>query len=106
MARARSPLLDFAVYVVVRLGVCFIQMLPDETACGFAGILATLAYHLDRRHRRVADDNLRHAFPYLDDAERDRLVGGTFRHFFALVVEIARLPRKLCVGNWRTHVTL
>src|SRR6266568_5330668 len=106
MARPRSPLLDYLAYVVVRLGVCLIQMLPDEAACGFASLLATLAYYLDRRHRQVADDNLRHAFPHLDDAERDGLVRGTFRHFLALVVEIARLPRKLCVGNWRDHVTL
>src|SRR2546421_653763 len=102
----RSRLMDYLTYVVVRLGVCLIQMLPDEAAGGFAGMLATLAYHFDRRHRQVADDNLRHAFPHLDGAERDRLVRGTFRHFLALVVEIARLPRKLCVGNWRDHVTL
>jgi len=106
MARPCSRLLDYAAYLAVRLGVCFIQALSDEVARGFAGMLATIAYRVDRRHRQVADDNLRHAFPKLSDAERDRLVRATFCHFLSLVIEIARLPRKLCVGNWRDHVTL
>jgi KDO2-lipid IV(A) lauroyltransferase len=106
MARPRSPLLDYLAYAIVRLGVCLMQALPEATARGFAGLLAKLAYRLDRRHRQVADDNLRHAFPKLTDAQRDRVVRATFQHFLSLIVEIARLPRKLCVGNWRDHVTL
>jgi KDO2-lipid IV(A) lauroyltransferase len=106
MPRPPSPLLDYLAYLAVRLGVCFIQMLPNEAARGFARILATLAHRFDRRHRQVADDNLRHAFPELCDRERERLVRATFRHFLSLIIEIARLPRKLCVGNWREHVTL
>ena len=39
-----------------------------------ARVLAWLAYHVDRRHRLVAADNLRHAFPDLDEVAVDRLV--------------------------------
>jgi Kdo2-lipid IVA lauroyltransferase/acyltransferase len=106
MARPRSPILDFAAYAVLRLGIALMQALTDRAALGFAKSLGWLAYRIDRRHRGVADDNLRHAFPKMDARERDRIVRGCFHHFTALIVEIARLQRKLHVSTWRRCVTL
>ena len=56
----RSPLLDYAAYLVVRLAICLMQILTDRAACGFAGLLGWLAYHAG-----LADE----------DPTRDRLVG-------------------------------
>src|SRR5580704_12968630 len=106
MVKPRSAIADFAAYVVLRLGVAFMQTLTDRAARGFAASVAWLAYKLDRRHRQVADDNLRHAFPAMSAGERDRVAGGSFRHFATLIVEIARLQRKLHVLSWRRHVNL
>ncbi len=61
--KPRNPITDFAVYVTVRAIVCFLQTLPLRVALGLGNVLALIAYHLDRRHREVARDNLRHAFP-------------------------------------------
>ena len=87
--KRRSISLDFSVYLAVRIGVSLIQALPFALACRFAEILAWLLYHLDRRHRQVALDNLRHAFPNeYTDAELDKLTRKVFRHFCLMIMEI------------------
>src|SRR5579885_364227 len=105
MARPRSRVADFAVYLAVRLVVCLVQALPYRAACAVAGGFAWLAYHLDRRHREVAHDNLRHAFGgQLTDAGRDRMVRAVYRHFCTLLVDIIQLPRNLHPFTWRRHM--
>jgi KDO2-lipid IV(A) lauroyltransferase len=107
MSKPRSKAADYAVYLVVRVVVCVLQALPYDTACRAAAGLARLLYHLDRRHRRVADDNLRQAFPgRYTDAERDGLVRSVYRHFCQLLIEIVQVPRRLSARNWRDHVEL
>ncbi len=104
--KQRKPLLDWLVYLVVRLLVCVIQAMPDGVARGFADVLAAVAYRVDTRHRKVAAENLTCAFPEKTPAEIDQLVRGCYRHFTALVVEIAVLPKKLRVENWRRYASL
>ena len=57
MSRARSHVGDYVVYLMVRVVICFIQMLSYGMA-RVARHLARLAYWLDRRHRLVALENL------------------------------------------------
>ncbi len=104
--KPRKPLLDWLVYVAVRLTVCVIQAMPDGVARGFADVLAAVAYRVDKRHRKVATENLTFAFPEKTPAEITRLVKGCYRHFATLVVEIAVLPKKLRVENWRRYASL
>jgi KDO2-lipid IV(A) lauroyltransferase len=68
--------------------------------------LAWLAYQVDRRHRLVALENLRHAFGEGDKAERDQLVRAVYRHFCTMLMEIIHLPRMLHPQNWKRHMTL
>lgn len=106
MAQSRKPVADYAVYLAVRILVAGLQAVPVGWAFAAAELLAKLAYRLDKRHRLVAADNLRHAFPDKPEADIDRLVRGCYRHFCTLLVEIALLPRKLRVHNWRRFATL
>jgi KDO2-lipid IV(A) lauroyltransferase len=107
MSKERNKAADYAVYLVVRLVVCIIQALSFRAACRLAGGLAWLLYKLDRRHRLVADDNLRHAFPDLTDPVlRDRRVRDVYRHFCLLLMEIVHLPRCLRPKSWRHHLNL
>lgn len=106
MAKPRRPAVDFAVFLAVRATVCIVQALPTSWAFAFADLLAAAAYRLDKRHRRVAEENLRAAFPERTPAAIDRLVLGCYRHFALLVVEMILLPRKLHVENWRNYATL
>jgi KDO2-lipid IV(A) lauroyltransferase len=106
MPKPPRPARDYAVYLAVRTLVCLVQAVPAGAAFVVADWLAALAYRIDRRHRLVAADNLRHAFPDRSPADLDRLVRGCYRHFVRLVVEIARLPRTLRVSSWRDHAAL
>jgi Kdo2-lipid IVA lauroyltransferase/acyltransferase len=102
MAKPRKPLADFAVYLAVRTIVCALQAVPLRIALGFGRCLALLAYQVDRRHREVARDNLRHAFPErcADPVECDRLVRACYTHFCTMVVELALLARRMHLHNW------
>ena len=100
-------MLDFAVYVFVRLLVCLIQALSYEQARGLAAGLAWLAHKLDRRHRLVAHENLRNAFPgEYTYAQLDALVRQVYVHFCTLIVEMAHLPRMMHLSNWRRHLDM
>ncbi|MFO0967049.1 MAG: hypothetical protein U0793_15895 [Gemmataceae bacterium] len=103
--KKRSPALDYVVYAVIRLVVCVLQALSFRAACRFADLLAWLAYQVDKRHREVAKENLRHAFPGVyNEQELDHLVRHVYRHFCLLLVEIVHLPRRLHQENWTKHV--
>ena len=107
MSRKRSRVADYLVYLVVRVVVCIVQILPPDTARRLARRLAWLAHKVDRRHRLVADDNLRHAFgDRLDEAGRQRLVFEVYVHFCTMLIEILQLPRRLHPTTWRRHVEL
>lgn len=103
--KKRSAAVDYLVYCVVRVVICILQALPFGVACRFAGFLAWFAHLVDKRHREVARDNLRHAFPgQYSDAEVSRLVRRIYQHFCLLLVEIVHLPRRVHQGNWTKHI--
>lgn len=106
MSKSRSRFTDFAVYLLVRAVVCILQALSFRAACHAANGLAWLIYRVDRRHRLVALDNLRHAFGEGDAAERDRLVRAIYRHFCVLLMEMVHMPRMLHPQNWKRHLDI
>ena len=113
MAKAGKPLVDFAIYAIVRLMVGIIQAIPYRTGLALADGLAALAYHLDKRHRMVAHENLAFAFPDTmgnhvpgGPKKRDVMVRATLRHFCRLVIEMIWLPRVFQVGSWKRHIDL
>ena len=106
MARKpRKVIVDFAICFAVRLVVCLVQALPTALAFKFAEFLGGLAHRLDKRHRIVAADNLRAAFPELtsDPLRLDRLVRASYRHLALVAIEIILFPRKLHVASWRRY---
>lgn len=98
-AKKRLLATDYLVYLVVRVGVAVLQAIPWSWALALADALAWLAYRLDRRHREVARDNLRHAFPEKSPAEIDALVRATYRHMLTMFIEMVRLPREVNLRN-------
>ncbi len=93
MAKQRSRAADYIVYVIVRYVVCVVQLLPWSLALGLARGLAWLLFRIDRKHRLIAIDNVRHAFPDLDNEAVDGLVRASFVHLTTMVVEMIRMPR-------------
>jgi KDO2-lipid IV(A) lauroyltransferase len=110
MSRSKKPrpaALDYLVYLVARFIVAVAQAMTIEQSYALADALAALAYRVDKRHRVVADDNLRAAFGDDLDAEgRDRIIRGVYRHFFRMIMEMLHIPRKMHLETWRRRVRL
>jgi KDO2-lipid IV(A) lauroyltransferase len=107
MARKRSLVVDYLLYVAVRFVVCILQMLSYEWSRRLADGLAWLIYKVDRRHRLVADDNLRHAFgEEYNAAQRDQIVRAIYRHFLGLLITLVHLPRAFHVATWKRYAKL
>ncbi|HMP02382.1 MAG TPA: hypothetical protein PKC45_07775 [Gemmatales bacterium] len=107
MAKPRHRQLDYLVYLAVRLVIALLQVLPLETAARLARLLAWIVYRVDRRHRLVADDNLRQAYgAALTAKQRDRLIRGVYDHFVRMLIEMVHLPRRMFLGSWRRHLSL
>ena len=101
-SKQRSRGADYLVYLAVRLAVCVVQAMPFDGACGLARVFAWLIRLVDKRHRQVARDNLRHAYPgRYSDEQLEALIRGVYRHFCLMLVEILFLPRLVHTGNWR-----
>ena len=81
---------DAIEYAIVRAvnGVIRLMPMPAVRACG--DLLGGAAYHLDRFHRRIAIDNLSHAFPSKSPAERRALARAMFGHFGSLLLELMK----------------
>ncbi len=71
-------LVEYAAYLAVK-GV--VRALPHATARAAGRRIGALAWRVLRRHRRIAEDNLAHALPELDAAERRQIARGAFEHF-------------------------
>jgi KDO2-lipid IV(A) lauroyltransferase len=107
MAKERSKVVDYLVYLAVRAVLCLLQALPYATACRLADGLAWLAYRINRRHRLVALENLGHAFgAAVSPEERDDMVRAVYRHFCTLLIEMAHLSRLLHPCSWHRYLRL
>ena len=107
MAKLRSRPLDFLVYAVIRVLGCVVQIMPPDLSLSFVRALADLAHRFNRRHREVAKDNIRQAFPgrYGEEELRD-FVRDVYRHFAMMMLETALLPRKFTRGTYGRYVDL
>jgi KDO2-lipid IV(A) lauroyltransferase len=65
------------------------RALPRPALAPLGTVLGDLAWAADARHRRVAFENFRAAFPYSEDTDARRLVRRCFRFFGRHVLELA-----------------
>jgi KDO2-lipid IV(A) lauroyltransferase len=99
-------IVDYLVYLVVRVLICLVQAMRIETGEMLARRLAWLFCDLVRIRAPVVDDNLAHAFPELTEFQRKQLARKMWEHLFLLVLEVAHAPRKIHQTNWREYVSL
>ena len=102
----RKLVLDYLVYVVVRILICIVQAMRIETGRALARRLAWLFHDVIGLRAKVIDENLGHALPNLSEAARRRLARQMWEHLFLLVLEVAHTPRKVHETNWRQYMRL
>lgn len=103
---SRKLIVDYLVYLVVRILICLIQATRLETGARAAEWLAWLFADVLRIRGRVVAENLEHAFPDSSPTERRQLARRMWHHLFLMVIEIAHAPRKIHETNWRRYFTL
>jgi len=70
-----------------------IRLLPRDVALALGRQLGNLGRHLVPRRARIADDNLRHAFPEMPSSEREDIVKSVFREMGHGFIEMLRLDK-------------
>ena len=78
-------------YLLVRGVQIVLRPLPMSALRTIGGPLGLLAYAVDRRHRRIAIDNLTTAFPGRSPRECRRIARHVFRHMGRLLLEVLKL---------------
>jgi KDO2-lipid IV(A) lauroyltransferase len=66
------------------------RLLPMTAVRALGRGLGRLAYIVDGLHRRIALDNLAHAFPNRPPAQRRQVARATFAHFGSLLLELLK----------------
>lgn len=75
-------------YAAVRGAVACVRVLPPRLSEAWGGALGRAFYLLDRRHRRIALDNVAAAFPGRPVSEQRAIVRGAFAHFGRLLLAV------------------
>jgi KDO2-lipid IV(A) lauroyltransferase len=105
MAKTRRAAFDFAVYCLFRTVAAVLQALPLAAGYAVAKRLAVILYLLDKRHRRVSEENLRHAFgDRLTPRQRARMTLAVYEHFVKVLIEILHLPRRFRLSTMKRFI--
>lgn len=104
MRKRLQNIVDYLVYVFIRIFICVVQSVSLEGCHRVSQILSWVFNDVLRVRRRLVDDNLRHAFPEKSTKERLLLARQMWEHLFLMVAEVAHAPRTLHGLNWFRHV--
>jgi Kdo2-lipid IVA lauroyltransferase/acyltransferase len=78
-------------YAAVRGAAALVKPLSMARARAWGKALGRLAYHVDRRHRMVALENLAASVPERSEAEREAIARGVFEHFGSVTLELLKV---------------
>src|SRR5262245_21541818 len=88
--KAADPLRHRLEYLLVSAVVFLVRITPDPIVRAAGRALGRTAYLVDRRRRRIAEQNLAAAFPSRSPDERRAIVRGAFAHFGVLLLELLK----------------
>ncbi len=102
MKKKSSKLSDFVQYIGVRAFVSVIRLLPLNIGMLVGKSLAYAIYLIDRKHRKVAYENLRNAYGEdLSDFQIKKIIRRNYLHFASVGIDFIRLPQIVNSSNWQ-----
>jgi KDO2-lipid IV(A) lauroyltransferase len=101
--KRHHPVLDWLLYVAVRVLVIFLSLFSIETDLRFACFLGRLLWKHYHRGRQRALDNLRASFPEKSEDWLWRTGRRSFEHLVMLTVDVLFTPRLVRKRNWRLY---
>ncbi len=106
MRLSRKKLVDYLVYLALRVVVMFLHMFSREAAYGLMAQIGDWMYRLDRRHRDRAAEHVRASFPEWPERKVQQVVRGSFRNLGYLAIETMLTTRLIMNYSWRNHLEL
>jgi Kdo2-lipid IVA lauroyltransferase/acyltransferase len=91
--KKHNPVLDWLLYVAVRVLVVFLYLFDVETNLRFACVLGRLLWRYYHRGRQRALDNLRASFPEKSDEWIEQTGRRSFEQLVMLTIDILFTPR-------------
>ncbi len=102
--KKRSKTSDFVQYIGLRAFVFIIQLLPLDISMLLGKSLAYASYLIDKKHRKVADENLRNAYgESLSDVQRRKIIRGNYLHLASVGVNFIKFSQIVDQNNWQKH---
>jgi len=101
--KKHHPVLDWLVYVAVRVLVVFLYLFNVETNLRFACVLGRLFWKHYHRGRQRALDNLRASFPEKSEAWIWQTGRRSFEQIVMLTIDVLFTPRLVKKYNWREY---
>lgn len=101
--KKNNVVMDWFVYVALRILVIFIHLFDVETNLRTACLLGRLLWKYYHRGRRRALDNLRASFPEKDEQWYQQTGQRSFEHITMLAIDVLWTPRLVGKHNWRRY---
>ncbi|MDR3181532.1 MAG: lysophospholipid acyltransferase family protein [Planctomycetaceae bacterium] len=101
-----KAVIDYLIYLIVRVLFCTVQSLSLQTGHRFARAAAFVFTDIIPVRQKLLYQNLNIAFPDLSDTDRHRLIRAMWEHLFLMGVEVALARRHIRDVNWQEHINL
>jgi len=93
-------------YVVIRILICIIQILPFRVCERMAGGLAYLVNDWLKCRQHTVEENLQGVYPRLSAAARQDLSRKMWQHLLLMVFEMAHVHRTIHEATWRRYIKI
>lgn len=101
-----KTVLDYLVYLVIRIVFCVIQAIPLSWCQRLANGLAWLFNDVIKFRRKVIWDNLTHVFPDHSEQQIQDISRQMWAHLILMACEVAQAPRLVHETNWRRYFSI
>ena len=101
--KKHNPVIDWLVYVALRLLMIVLYMFDVETILNFACFLGRLLWKHYHRGRKRALDNLHASFPEKSEEWCRQTGRRSFEHIAMLPIDVLFTPRLVKKHNWRDY---
>ncbi len=103
--KKKNIVIDFILYLLVRVLVFVVQLFPAKTNLRFASWLGKGLWKHYKRGRKRAIDNLRASFPEKDERWINKTGQRSFEQVVMMAMDIIMTPKLVKKKNWRKYST-
>lgn len=97
-------LLYLTEYAALNVILLLFRILPFSTSTRLLQGLASVWFHMDARHRRIAIENILRTGIAASPEQARLMAENSFRHFALLVLESLHARKTITLDNWRDYV--